>query len=165
MPTARGFVKCDGNSFTGAFYVDGDPYHLAAEVEPPNESFECSNATLMYSTVDQLVGTCTWSGTVNQTNLRLRLGGGVSIAGSLDARRAASVLVRGTGAWGTRSAQPLDQSNSTNQQQEVGEDAPAAYDTNQDPAEPPAETQILESISPNRAYVSSRVFLFAKKTD
>jgi len=155
MPTARGFVKCDGNRITGTFHVDNDPRHLSFDVEPPNELFECTNATLTYSTVDQLTGFCTWSGTINQTNLRLRLGGGVSIAGSLDTRRPTSVLVRGTGTWKAASPRFLEDTDLVKQHEEIGGEAPIAYDTNQDPAEPPSETQVLESGVPNRTYVPS----------
>ena len=150
MPTARGFVKCDGNSITGTFHVDGDPRHVSVDIEPRNELFECSNATLTYGAIDQLIGSCTWSGTVNQTNLRLRLGGGVSIAGSLDTRRPTSVLVRGAGTWEALSSRLLGKSNPVKHHEEIGGCAPIAYDTDQDPAEPPSETQILESEVPNR---------------
>jgi len=155
MPTARGFVKCDGNRITGTFHVDNDPRHLSADVEPLNELFECSNATLTYSTMDQLVGSCTWLGIVNQTNIRLRLDGGVSIAGSLDTRRLTPVLVRGTGTWDAVGLRSLEEPDLVRQHEEIGGEAPIAYDTNQDPAEPPSETQILESGVPNITCVSS----------
>jgi len=160
MPTARGFVKCDGNRITGTFSVDNDPRHLSVDVEPPNELFECSNATITYSTVDQLTGSCTWSGTVNQTNLRLRLGGGVSIAGSLDTRRHTSILVRGTGTWKAVIPHLPEELDSAKQHEEIGGEAPITYDTNQDPAEPPSETQVLESGVPNRTYAPSHLLSF-----
>jgi len=124
MPTARGFVKSHGNALVATFDIDDNLRYFSIDVKSRNQSFECTNATLAYSSSEGLIGNCKWRGTIGKEDFRMDLGGGVSIAGSLDTARSSSVILRGAGTWRLDAAGSPNQLSSADRQQENGEDAP-----------------------------------------
>ena len=160
MPSARGFIKSSGEGLVGTFNVNGGARYLSVDVNLPNQLFECSNATLTYNSIGELIDDCSWSGTIGKVTLRMNLGEGVSITGPLDVPRPSSVRARGSGTWRTTATAP-DQRNSAGRQQESGRNAsadrvqlaPVSFDVPKDPRELERERWLLESGAPIIVYV------------
>jgi len=156
MPTAHGFVKSDGNKLVGAFDLDGGRYHLSVDIKPRNQSFDCSNATLIYSNLNSLIEDCKLTGTIGKNDIWVDLGRGTSIAGLLDAPRLSSVLIRGAGTWTTSAVLSLDVSAPTSGQKKSSHDAavggarPSAFepDAPEDSVKLARERLLLESGDP-----------------
>jgi len=101
MPSVQGVVKCQGNKIVGNFYINGGRQCLSVQVEPRNEEFECSDATLTYDSVAQLSGACKWSGTIGRDDLKMNFGTGLSIVGQITESLESQTLTStsGTGTW------------------------------------------------------------------
>jgi len=112
MPTARGFVKSYSNRLIGTFDIDCSPYHFFIEVDPLGQEFQCSNATLKYTNIINIIKRDTWKGTVSQTEFVMTRGVHASITGPLDTLRLLPVRIRGVGTWTTGAASSLDQPKS-----------------------------------------------------
>jgi len=129
MPSVQGVVKCNGSKIVGTFYIDGpsDPRYLAVEVNPRSrQQFECSNATLTYDSVTQLLGACKWSGTVGKDDLKMNFGGGLNIAGQVTVPLQSSTQTSGTGTWDTvKVTLAPTQMNSADERQSTVSNIPA----------------------------------------
>jgi len=156
MPSAQGFVKCISGSLEGTFDVDGSSRYITVDVKPLNQSFECSNATLAYDNVAQLLGDCKWTGAAGKDDLQMDFGRGVSITGPLAARRPSSVRIRGAGTWSTaKSSLHPPPTNSADDSQGNIMKVPAdrfSHDPVRDAAKLRRERQLLESGNPIIAY-------------
>jgi len=154
MPTACGYVRSSNDRLEGTFNFDGGPRYLSVDVNMPNQSFECSNATLTYSSIEKLVDQCTWTGTIGKINLRMDLGDGVSITGQLDVPQRSSVRARGAGMW--TATNPSDSESSFNKQRERGRNTSAdraqpvsnPFDAPDDPREQARVMRLLGSGAP-----------------
>jgi len=167
MFTARGSVKSSSNRIVGTFNVDGGTCNLSVNVNLPNQLFECSNATLTYSSVEKLVENCTWSGTIGKNNLRMDLSGGVSITGQLDIPRLSSVHVRGEGAWMVATTSLVSDSageqrqSSHNAFADQAQLAPDSFAAHKDPRRLERERQLLKSGAPIIVCVPAHVLYYA----
>jgi len=156
MPTARGFVKCDGSRFVGTFNIDGGLRYVTGNVRPLDLSFECGSATLTYDDVTQLVGEFKWTGTAGRDDLEMTFVGGVTIVGPLTTPRS-SIRIRGAGLWGSvKPDLPLLASNNV---PDISANSSPSHDAVRDAAKAAREQELIDLGVPIIAYANDYIYI------
>jgi hypothetical protein len=74
MPSVPGTIQSDGNSFQATFTIGGVPYNGVGTFEPNVPAFTSSDATMNYTSTDELVGTIPGIGLIGLSQLTLTIG-------------------------------------------------------------------------------------------
>ncbi|EMD36213.1 hypothetical protein CERSUDRAFT_115158 [Gelatoporia subvermispora B] len=103
MPTATGRIdRSDSlDKITGTFTVEGVRQIFTANISESVPTFVSSNATLTYSSIDDLTGTRVFAGIIGATTVTISIGNGPTIAGDLDSSIGQAFTVNGSGNWET----------------------------------------------------------------
>ncbi|KAF3909495.1 hypothetical protein AA313_de0203667 [Arthrobotrys entomopaga] len=101
MPHAVGSVKStdSGTKYTALFIVDDTQYALTGLLNPPSQSFSCTNAILEYRNPEDLTETQTFLGEIGATNLAIAFDNGTKISGPLEAPVMSKSTVTGQAVW------------------------------------------------------------------
>jgi len=100
MPTADGWIKSASDTkFTASFDIDDVSCVLSSTIDIGVPVFECNDAVLEYTGLEEVIGTCSFEGTIGKTRINLKLANGATITGTLDEPIGKVYEVSGSGAW------------------------------------------------------------------
>jgi hypothetical protein len=100
MSTARGFIRSTSSTkFTATFLIDDIQYTYTGTIANSVQTFSSTNATLTYSSTEQLTSLRAFSGKVGTQDVTFTAANGPKISGPLDMPISPASNVSGSGTW------------------------------------------------------------------
>jgi hypothetical protein len=100
MSTARGFIRSTSSTkFTATFLIDDIQYTLTGSIANAVQTFASTNATLNYTSTEQLTALRQFNGKVGIQDVTFTFTNGPKISGPLDMPIDPASNVSGSGTW------------------------------------------------------------------